>query len=68
MRTVEQAAKDAIDGADETLWQACMERRRELGWSIDFDRPEGLIRDVIRSFSPQELSLYSIKGETSESK
>ena len=66
-RSVAEAARDAVSGKDETLWQACMERADTPNRvCILLDAPEIAAASaelIIRAMSPAELKLYDISSE-----
>ena len=67
MRTPAQAARDALDGSDETLWQACYEIARDMdmnGISTGNGRVTFEVCErAIRSMTSAERSLYDISEE-----
>lgn len=66
-RTIEQAARDAMDGSDETLWQTICERYGEQEHSIlyegDFSEVLPVAITMIMDMTPAERSLYDISEE-----
>lgn len=69
MRSIATAAREAVQGSDESLWQACMERVKE-----DIPRRTVMLIEtdymrlnefelVIKEMSPQERALYGVSDE-----
>lgn len=63
-RSVAEAARDAVSGKDETLWQVCCSISAELPKSKSQQkRLQTHIEDIISEFSAAELKLYDIFPE-----
>lgn len=67
MRTPAQAARDAVEGRDETLWQACWNKLNVLERN-QYKQARGedtqvLMEQGIRSMTSAERFLYDISEE-----
>ena len=65
MRTPAEAARDANNGSDDSLWLACLDRINARGeeYAMCATNMLPLIENEISEFSPAELKLYDMSSE-----
>lgn len=59
LRSIAIAAREAMIGKDESLWQACWQNVRER--SIHMSEEQMI--EEIKSWSPEERALYGVSDE-----